>query len=68
MSVKYLITTIADLVLLGCGVLPPDISIHGAANNGNVEAVKQHLAGGADVNRKDDGGYIPLHYADEFPR
>ena len=60
---KYLITTTAALVLVGCGPKAPDISIHEAANNGNVEAVKQHLADGADVNRKDDGGYTPLHYA-----
>ena len=60
---KYLITTIAAVVLVGCGPKAPDISIHEAANNGNIEAVKQHLADGADVNRKDDGGYTPLHYA-----
>ena len=28
----------------------PDISIHDAAAKGNIEAVKQHLAAGADVN------------------
>ena len=50
---KYLIITIAAVVLVGCGVQPSDISIHEAANNGNVEAVKQHLADGADVNRFD---------------
>jgi ankyrin repeat protein len=30
---------------------------------GNIEAVKQHLAAGADVNAKGDYGWIPLHYA-----
>ena len=30
---------------------------------GNIEAVKQHLAAGADVNVKDDSGWTPLHYA-----
>ena len=36
----------------------PDISIHKAAFRGNLEAVKQHLAAGADVNAKeDDGGH-----------
>jgi len=30
----------------------PDISIHEAAAKGNIEAVKQHLADGADVNLK----------------
>ena len=28
----------------------PDISIHEAAGKGNIEAVKQHLAAGANVN------------------
>ena len=33
------------------------------AANGNVESVKQHLAGGADVNGKDDLGRTPLYRA-----
>ena len=42
-----------------------DISIHKAAENGNIEAVKQHLAAGTDVNIKEDNeiGLTPLHYA-----
>ena len=38
----------------------PDISIHTAAEGGNIEAVKQHLAAGADVNAKDGGGWTLL--------
>ena len=60
---KYLITTIAALMLVGCGPKAPDISIHEAANEGNIEVVKQHLAAGIDVNAKDQDGYTPLHYA-----
>jgi ankyrin repeat protein len=41
----------------------PDISIHIAATLGNIEAVKQHLAAGADVNAKDVNGYTPLDWA-----
>ena len=41
----------------------PDISIHDAARTGNIEAVKQHLADGADVNAKSSGGRTPLHWA-----
>jgi len=41
----------------------PDISIHDAANTGNIEAVKQHLAANADVNVKGIGGMTPLHRA-----
>jgi len=84
-----LLTTIAAVVLVGCGesqqsaptpetkpVEPvaeatqpeppkgkaPDISIHKAAK-GNIEAVKQHLAAGTDVEMKDKLGFAPLHYA-----
>ena len=38
----------------------PDISIHDAAREGNIEAVKQHLAAGTDVNAKTDRGRTPL--------
>jgi ankyrin repeat protein len=41
----------------------PDISIHEAAKEGNIEAVKQHLAAGANVNAKDTNGWTPLHLA-----
>ncbi len=84
---SLLITTIAAVVLVGCGESPqstlapeskpvaeaaqpepptakaPDISIHGAANYGNIEAIKQHLAAGTDVNAKDKYGGTPLHRA-----
>ena len=61
---KYLLlTTIAAVVLVGCGPQPPDISIHEAARDGNNEAVKQHLAAGTDVNAKSGDGRTPLHYA-----
>ena len=48
---KLLLTTIAAVVLVGCG----PSGIHKAAANGNIEAVKQYLDGGADVNAKDGG-------------
>ena len=85
-----LLTTIAAVVLVGCGeskqlappaeVKPvepvaeaakpepptakaPDIPIHNAARTGNIEAVKQHLAAGTDVNAKDSRERTPLHRA-----
>ena len=58
-----LLTTIAAVVLVGCGPSPPDIPIWATAAEGNIEAVKQHLAAGADVNMKDDWGKTPLHKA-----
>ena len=38
-------------------------SIHDASRYGNIEAVKQHLAAGVDVNAKSDDGGTPLLYA-----
>jgi ankyrin repeat protein len=58
-----LLTTIAAVVLVGCGPQPPDISIHKAAQVGNIEAVKQHLAAGTDVNAKDVLHRTPLQKA-----
>ena len=73
---KLLLTTIAAVVLVGCGktqqstppaeaqtVKAPDISIHDAAHKGNIEAVKKHLAAGTDVDAKTRFGDTPLHYA-----
>ncbi|MDA7676759.1 ankyrin repeat domain-containing protein, partial [bacterium] len=69
---KLLITTIAAVVLVGCGesqppepptAKAPDISIHEAARQGKIEAVKQHLDAGTDVNAKGDYDFTPLHKA-----
>ena len=60
---QILLTTIAAVVLVGCGPKAPDISIIDAAKQGNIEAVKQHIAAGTDVNAKDEDGYTPLHVA-----
>ena len=58
-----LLTTIAAVLVVGCG---PSVDIHEAARTGNIEAVKQHLADGADVNVKDKSGSTPLRLAAEF--
>ena len=67
-----LLTAIAAVVLVGCGEsqspeLPtdeaPDISIHAAARQGKIEAVKQHLTDGVGVNAKAERGRTPLHFA-----
>ena len=57
---KQLLITIAALVLVGCG---PSVDIHKAAKEGNIEAVKQHIAAGTDVNAKDRKGETPLRIA-----
>ena len=59
-------------MVVGCGesqspepptAKAPDISIHDASKEGNIEAVKQHLAAGTDVNAKDEEGETPLYQA-----
>ena len=56
-----LLTTIAAVLLVGCGNPEADRALLEAAYDGNIEAVKQHLAAGADVNAKDEDGYTPLY-------
>ena len=72
-----LLTTIAAVVLVGCATTQspepptakaPAISIHKAASGGNIEAVKQHLAAGTDVNAKNKRGRTPLYSAVEEGR
>ena len=85
-----LLTTIAAVLLVGCGesqqsapapeakpVEPvaeaatpepptakaPDISVLYAAETKNIDAIKQHLTAGTDVNTKDSKGKTPLHHA-----
>ena len=75
-----LLTTIAAVVLVGCGesqqsapqaepkpepptAKAPDISIHAAARQGKIEAVKQHLTDGVGVNAKSERRRTPLHSA-----
>ena len=55
-----LITAFAAVVLVGCG---PSMSIQEAAEAGDIEAVKQHLAAGIDVNTRNDYFETPLHGA-----
>jgi len=64
---SQLIAIVAALLVVGCGgPSAPDISIHEAAQKGNIEAVKQHLDAGADVNAKDDVvEWTPLLHAAE---
>jgi ankyrin repeat protein len=64
-----LLTTIAAVLLVGCG--PPsnpeaDRALIDAARGGKIEAVKQHLAAGADVNAKGMTGWTALHQAAMF--
>ena len=77
---SILLTTIAAVVLVGCGESQQSVervkqhqrqwseedrALLAAADAGNIEAVKQHLAAGTDVNAKNilRLGRTPLHQA-----
>jgi len=65
---KWVIAAVVIVVLMlvifnGSKPKAQDISIHDAAGTGDIEAVKKHLAEGADVNAKDNSGWTPLHHA-----
>ena len=53
---KLLLTTIAAVLIVGCG---PSVDIWEAARTGNVEAVKEYLAIATNVIVKDDGLSFP---------
>jgi hypothetical protein len=56
-----LLTTIAAVVLVGCG---GPSGIHKAAKAGNIEAVKQRLAAGMDVVARDEVESTPFASCD----
>jgi len=58
-----LLTTIAAVLLVGCGNPEADSALSNAAVSGDIEAAKQAIAAGADVNATDEVGRTPLHYA-----
>jgi len=55
-----LVTTIAAVVLVGCGL---SMSIHEAAELGNIEVVKYAIADGVDVNEANKTGRTLLELA-----
>ena len=59
---KHILTTIAAVVLVGCGESSSELLLQSIIE-GNVKAVKQHLAAGADTNVRAGMGMTPLHLA-----
>ena len=53
---QYITPIVAVALLVGCGEAPPtppDVDLITAAAEGNLDAVKQHIAVGSDLNQKD---------------
>ena len=62
-----LVLIVAAVVFVGCGNSEQDLpALILAAKEGNIEAVKQHLAAGTDVNVKDHFARTPLSAAAYF--
>ena len=53
-----LLTTIAAVLLVGCGP-----NIHQAVTDGKIALIRRELSNGANVNQKNEDGYTPLHLA-----
>ena len=58
-----LLSTIAAVVLVGCGNAEADRALLDAAENGNIEAARQAIADGADVDTLDKRGRAPIQNA-----
>ena len=64
---KYLLITIAAMILVGCfdketpSIKSTATSIHKAVIEGGIEAVNQSLEASIDINAKDEKGWAPMH-------
>jgi ankyrin repeat protein len=58
-----LLTTIAAVLLVGCGNPEADKALFKAIRNGKIEMVKEAIANGANVNTFNINIISPLHYA-----
>ena len=62
---KLLLTTIAAVLVVGCGPSAYQLNERAlleAAVDGNIEAVKQHLAAGTDVNAMEEAFTLAAEY------
>ena len=60
---SILVSIVAAVVLIGCGESSSELLLQSVVE-GNVKAVKQYLAAGADTNVRQEGlGHTPLHIA-----
>ncbi len=77
-TITTVLLVVTLLVAAGCGqknesatdkgqtAKPPSISIHAAALEGNVDAIRKHVEAGSDLNKKDAFGSTALIIAATF--
>jgi len=66
-TTAMLVVTLLFIVDCGKQENPiPSVSLHGAALQGNIEAVRQHIKAGSDLNEKDAYGSSPLIVSTTF--
>lgn len=66
-KVTKAILIITLFAIAGCGKQDtPSVSLHTAALLGNIDAIKQHIKFGSDLNKKDEYGSSPLIVAITF--
>jgi CubicO group peptidase (beta-lactamase class C family) len=63
-----LVTLLSPVPVRGQENQPPSMSLHAAALQGNLEAIRQHIEAGSDLNEKDAYGSSPLIVAAVFGR
>ncbi|MGD2216521.1 MAG: serine hydrolase [Gemmatimonadales bacterium] len=65
-----LVFTLSMMPLPVCGQEnpPPAVGIHMAALQGNIDAIRQHIEAGSDLNERDAWGSTPLIIAAAFGR
>ena len=70
---QLLILTLGAMVLIGCSTTtpaPPNVDVFKVAGDGNLEALKQHIAAGTDLNQLTPDGQktTPLMVVAAFGR
>ena len=68
-TVTTALLAVSLLTIAGCGKQEnptPHVSIHIAALQGNIDAIRQHIDAGSDLNEKDAYGSSPLIVATTF--
>jgi CubicO group peptidase (beta-lactamase class C family) len=65
-TAMLVLTLVAPLPVRGQENPPPSVSIHMAALQGNIEAIRQHIDAGSDLNERDAWGSTPLIIAAAF--